>query len=161
MSEDHAESATPASDVERPAPGLPRTVVWLGVVSLLTDASSDMIYPLLPLFLTGTLGAGPGYVGLVEGVAETTASLLKLVSGRLADRGGRKKPLTLLGYSISSLARPLVALARAPWMVLAVRFADRVGKGIRSSPRDALVAAVTPVDRRGAAYGYHRAMDNA
>jgi MFS family permease len=136
-------------------------VVWLGVVSLLTDASAEMIYPLLPLFLTTVLGAGPRFVGAVEGVAETTASLLKLFSGWLADRMPRKKPLTVLGYSLSSLTRPLVAAATAPWMVLVIRFADRVGKGLRSSPRDALLAEVTPAERRGAAYGYHRAMDNA
>ena len=100
-------------------------------------------------------------MGAVEGVAETTASLLKLVSGWLADRMPRKKPLTVLGYSLSSLTRPLVAAATAPWMVLVIRFADRVGKGLRSSPRDALLAEVTPAERRGAAYGYHRAMDNA
>src|SRR5207244_3976020 len=124
-------------------------VVWFGVVSLLTDASSEMIYPLLPLFLTGVLGAGPRFVGVVEGVAETTASLLKLASGWLSDHLPRRKPLTVIGYGLSSLARPLVAAATAPWMVLAVRFLDRVGKGLRGTPRDAIVAAVTPADRRG------------
>jgi MFS family permease len=144
----------------RPSATLPATVIWLGVVSLLTDASSEMIYPLLPLFLTSVLGAGPRFVGAVEGIAETTASLLKLISGWLADRMPRKKPLTVIGYSLSSLTRPLVAAATAPWMVLVIRFADRVGKGLRSSPRDALLAEVTPAGQRGAAYGYHRAMDN-
>ena len=144
-----------------PTPKLPRPVLWFGVVSFLTDASSELIYPLLPRFLTVVLGAGAGFVGAVEGVAEATASLLKLVSGRLADAAPRKKPLTVIGYGISSLVRPLVALATAPWMVLGVRFLDRVGKGIRSSPRDAILAEVTPKEQRGAAYGYHRAMDNA
>jgi MFS family permease len=140
---------------------LPRAVVWLGVVSFLTDASGEMIYPLLPIFLTTVLKASTGFIGLVEGVAETTASLLKLVSGRLADAMPRKKPLTVAGYGLSSAARPLIAFAPAPIYVLLIRFADRFGKGVRSSPRDALVAEVTPSDRRGAAYGYHRAMDNA
>jgi MFS family permease len=139
---------------------LPRAVLWLGVVSLATDAASEMIYPLLPLFLTSVLGAGAGFVGLVEGAAEATASLLKLYSGRLADRVSRRKPLTILGYGISSMLRPLVAFATAPWMILVVRVGDRVGKGIRSSPRDALLADVTPIDQRGRAFGFHRAMDN-
>jgi MFS family permease len=140
---------------------LPRAVRRLGLVSLLTDASSDMIYPLLPAFLTGTLGARASFVGLVEGLAEAVASVLKIVSGRLADRSPRKKPLIVAGYSLSSLARPLVALATAPWHVLAVRVTDRVGKGVRSAPRDALLAHVTPPALRGRAYGFHRAMDNA
>ena len=150
-----------SAPVEKSSRRLPSAVVWLGVVSLLTDASGEMIYPLLPLFLTSVLGAAPGFVGIVEGVAETTASLLKLVSGWITDHLPRKKPLTVLGYGISSTVRPLVALATAPWMVLAIRFTDRVGKGLRSTPRDAIVAEVTPADRRGAAYGYHRGMDNA
>lgn len=131
------------------------------MVSLTTDISSEMIYPLMPLFLATVLGAGRGFIGVVEGAAEATASLLKLVSGRLSDRVRRRKPLTVLGYAISSLARPLVGLARAPWMVLVVRLFDRLGKGIRTSPRDALVADVTPAQGRGRAYGFHRAMDNA
>ncbi len=139
---------------------LPRAVFWLGVVSLATDASSEMIYPLLPLFLVSVLGAGQEFVGAIEGAAEALASLLKLVSGRLADRARRKKPLTIFGYGISSTVRPLVGLATAPWMVLAIRLTDRVGKGLRSSPRDALIADATPADRRGRAFGFHRAMDN-
>lgn len=145
-----------------PSPSvLPRAVVWLGVVSLATDAASEMIYPLLPLFLTTVLGAGAGFVGLIEGAAEATASLLKLYSGRLADRVARRKPLTVFGYGISSTLRPLAAFATAPWMILVVRVGDRVGKGLRSSPRDALLADVTPIDQRGRAFGFHRAMDNA
>jgi MFS family permease len=140
---------------------LPRAVVWLGVVSLATDASSDMIYPLLPLFLTNVLGASPQTLGIIEGAAEGTAALLKLISGRLADRARRRKPLTIVGYGISSVVRPLAGLATAAWMILAVRLSDRVGKGIRSSPRDALLADVTAPEHRGRAFGFHRAMDNA
>jgi MFS family permease len=129
-------------------------------VSLLTDASSEMIYPLLPAFLL-TLGAGPAFLGLVEGAAETTAAFVKLVSGRLSDRLPRRKPLIVAGYSVSSLVRPLVALATAPVHVLAVRVVDRIGKGVRSAPRDALIAQVTPPGSLGRAYGFHRALDNA
>src|SRR5688572_20656821 len=139
---------------------LPRTVRVLGAVSLLTDASSEMIYPLLPAFLL-TLGAGPAFLGLVEGAAEATAAFVKLVSGRLSDRLSRRKPLIVAGYSLSSLVRPLVALATAPVHVLAVRVVDRIGKGVRSAPRDALIAQVTPPGSLGRAYGFHRALDNA
>ena len=139
---------------------LPKPVKVLGAVSLLTDASSEMIYPLLPAFLTGALRAGPAFVGLVEGAAEAAASLLKLASGWLSDRWGRRKPLVVAGYSLSSIARPLVALATAPWHVLAIRVADRVGKGTRGAPRDAWLAEVTPSAVRGRAYGFHRAMDH-
>jgi MFS family permease len=141
-------------------PPLPRTVRILGAVSLLTDASSEMIYPLLPAFLL-TLGAGPAFLGLVEGAAEATAAFVKLVSGRLSDRLSRRKPLIVAGYSLSSLVRPLVALATAPVHVLAVRVVDRIGKGVRSAPRDALIAQVTPPGSLGRAYGFHRALDNA
>jgi MFS family permease len=140
--------------------GLSRNVVALGLVSLLTDASSEMIYPLLPLFLTSVLGAGQIFVGLVEGIAESAASLTKLGSGWLSDRLGRRKELVVAGYTLSTLTRPLVAFALAPWHVLAVRFADRLGKGLRTSPRDALIAASTDVTMRGRAYGFHRSMDH-
>lgn len=140
---------------------LPRAVWTLGLVSLLTDVSSEMIYPLLPAFLTGTLGAGPAFLGLVEGTAEAAASLLKIASGRLSDRMPRRKPLVVAGYALSSIARPLIALAAAPWHVFAVRLADRIGKGTRGAPRDALVAEVTPPEQRGRAFGLHRAMDHA
>ncbi len=139
---------------------LPRNVIALGVVSLLTDFSSDMIYPLLPVFLTATLGAGPAALGIIEGVAEATASLLKLFSGAWSDRAGKKKPLVVAGYLLSSVARPLVGFASAWGHVLAVRFSDRIGKGIRSSPRDALIAASVSAEDRGRAYGLHRAMDH-
>lgn len=140
---------------------LARNVVALGVVSLLTDASSEMIYPLLPLFLTGTLGASAAAVGAIEGAAESTAALLKLASGWWSDRVRRRKPLVVAGYGIASLVRPLVALAQGAGQVLAIRLADRVGKGIRSSPRDALIADSVVPGERGRAFGFHRAMDHA
>jgi MFS family permease len=136
--------------------------VWaLGIVSFLTDFSTEMIYPLLPLFLTRTLGASVGFVGVLEGAAETTASVLKLFSGWLADRLGVRKPLVGIGYGLSSLAKPLVAIAGAPWHVLAIRLADRAGKGIRTAPRDALIADAVPADQRGRAFGLQRTLDHA
>jgi len=140
---------------------LPRVVVWLGVVSLLTDVGTEMIYPLLPMFLSDVLHAPKSFIGAVEGAAEATASLLKLISGRIVDRMQRRKPLTVLGYGPSSLVRPIVGLATHPWHVLATRVADRIGKGLRSSPRDALLADAAPIEMRGRAYGFHQAMDNA
>jgi len=139
---------------------LPRNVRVLGFVSLLTDTSSEMIYPLLPIFLTKVLGAGPAFLGLIEGIAEATASILKLASGALTDLLGRRKPLVLLGYSLSTLSRPLMAVAQAPLHVLLIRFSDRIGKGIRGAPRDALIVDVTHPDDRGRAFGYQRAMDH-
>lgn len=136
-------------------------VLWLGLVSLLTDLSSEMIYPLLPFFLTATLGAGPAFLGIVEGVAEATASLLKLASGWFSDRIGRRKPLVLVGYGLASIARPLIAIATAPWHVLTIRFTDRIGKGIRSAPRDVLLVDAVEPAARGAAFGFHRAADHA
>jgi MFS family permease len=146
--------------VSEPRPRLARAVVALGAVSLFTDASSEMIVPLLPSFLA-TMGAGPAALGFIEGWADATAALLKLVSGGLADRVKRRKPLVLLGYGLSSAIRPLMALAQAVPHVFAIRFLDRVGKGVRTSPRDAIVADVTPAGMRGRAFGLHRAMDNA
>lgn len=140
-------------------PRLARNVVALGVVSLFTDVSSEVVYPLLPLFLTA-LGAGPAFVGLVEGIAETTASLLKLVAGWLSDRLRRRKALVVLGYGLSSATRPLMAMALAPVHVLVVRFTDRLGKGVRGAPRDALIADSTDPSIRGRAFGFHRAMDH-
>lgn len=141
--------------------GISGNVLVLGIVSFLTDVSSEMIYPLLPLFLTTVLGAGPAFLGLIEGVAESTAAFLKLASGIFSDRVRSRKGLVVAGYTISSLARPLVAAATAPAAVLAIRFADRMGKGIRTSPRDALIADSTDPAIRGKAYGFHRAMDHA
>lgn len=133
----------------------------LGVVSFFTDLSSEMIYPLLPVFLASVLGASALVLGLIEGIAEATASSLKVVSGIWTDHARRRKPFIVLGYGISGFFRPLIGVAQSWYFVLALRFFDRVGKGIRSSPRDALIADVTPEEQRGAAYGMHRAMDHA
>lgn len=141
--------------------GITGNILILGLVSFLTDLSSEMIYPLLPVFLTTVLGAGPAILGVIEGVAESTASLLKLVSGIMSDRGGDRKKLVLSGYGISSFARPLIAAATGPLAVLVIRFADRVGKGVRTSPRDALIADSVDPAIRGKAYGFHRSMDHA
>ena len=130
------------------------------MTALFTDVGTEMIFPLLPVFLVGTLGASPAYLGLVEGAATTVASLLKLASGIIADHTERRKPLVLLGYGLASAVRPFVALATRPWHVLAVRLTDRVGKGLRSSPRDALIADAAGA-RAGRAFGFHQAMDNA
>jgi len=148
------------SPERRRAIPLPRNVKVLSAVSFLQDAASDLVYPVLPLFVTQTLGAPPSVLGLIEGVAEGTAAVGKAVSGRLADRF-RRKPLITIGYSISALGKPLIALA-GPWgVVLVARFVDRVGKGLRTSPRDALIAADTPPEIRGRAFGFHRAADSA
>jgi MFS family permease len=141
--------------------GITGNILILGLVSFLTDFSSEMIYPLLPVFLTAVLGAGPAVLGVIEGVAESTASLLKLVSGIMSDRMSDRKRLVLSGYGISSFARPLIAAATGPLAVLVIRFADRVGKGIRTSPRDALIADSVDPSIRGKAYGFHRSMDHA
>jgi len=140
--------------------GLTRNVIILGFVSLLNDGASEMIYPLLPVFLTAVLGAGPAALGIIEGIAESTASLLKLYSGYLSDRVKRRKGWILAGYLISNVIRPLIAFSTSWVHVLALRFSDRVGKGLRTSPRDAIIADSTPVEYRGLAYGFHRAMDH-
>jgi len=137
-------------------------VLVLGLVSLFTDFSSEMIYPLLPVFFSGLVpvGAVAVYVGLMEGLAETTASLLKIFSGRISDALGKRKALAVLGYGISSVARPLMAACAAGWHVVALRFLDRVGKGIRTSPRDALISDSVGKEHRGLAFSFHRAMDH-
>ena len=132
----------------------------LAAVSLLTDVSSEMIAPLLPIFLSATLGASASAVGAIEGAAESTAALLKLASGWWSDRLPRRKPLVVGGYLLASVARPLVAFAGSAAQVLAVRLTDRVGKGIRTAPRDALLAASVPAAVRGRAFGFHRAADH-
>jgi MFS family permease len=142
-------------------PRLGRNVIALGVVSFFTDASSEMIYPLLPIFLTSVLGASASMLGTIEGAAESTAALLKLASGWWSDRAKRRKPLVVSGYVLAGLVRPLVAAAQSAWQVLAIRLTDRVGKGIRSSPRDALIAESVDPGIRGRAFGFHSAMDNA
>ena len=140
---------------------LPRTVKALAAVSLFTDASSEMIYPLLPAFLTATLGVSVAWVGIIEGAADATASLLKLASGWWSDRMPRRKPLVVWGYGLASVLRPLVAFATAGWHVLAIRVGDRVGKGIRGAPRDAMIADAVPTSERGRAFGAQRAADHA
>jgi MFS family permease len=137
-------------------------VLAMGLVSMFTDASSEMIYPLLPVFFTGLvpLGMAAVYVGLMEGVAETTASLLKIFSGGLSDKLGKRKSLVVAGYGLSTFARPLMALAFAGWNVVALRFLDRIGKGIRTSPRDALIGDSVDKSVRGLAFSFHRSMDH-
>ena len=148
-------------DHPAPAPrGLPPAVIALGITSFFADVSSEMIFPLLPVFVV-SLGASTIFLGLVEGLADAISSLLKLASGYLADHTPRKKPLVLFGYATAALVRPLMALASAPWHVLAVRVTDRVGKGIRSSPRDVLIASSVSAQETGRAFGFHRAMDHA
>ena len=139
---------------------LPRNVVFIGLVSLLNDASSEIIYPMLPAFLALALGASPKAIGVVEGVAESVSSLLKLLSGYFSDRTGKRKGPVVLGYGLASVMRPLLALTTTWYQVLAVRFTDRVGKGMRSAPRDAMIADAAPPAERGLAFGFHRAMDH-
>ena len=139
---------------------LPRNIFAISLVSLLNDASSEVIYPLLPVFLSLTLGASPGIVGLIEGAAESMSSLLKLFAGHFSDRRGKRKMFVVFGYALSSFTRPLLAFAGSWSQVLGLRLADRVGKGIRSSPRDAMIADNVRVEERGIAFGFHRAMDH-
>ena len=140
---------------------LPRTVWLIGLISLVNDSSSEMLYPLIPLYLSSVLMAGPRALGIIEGIAEATASLLKLFSGVVVDRTQHSKPWVVVGYGLAALGRPLIAFVTSwPWL-LVIRFADRIGKGLRSSPRDALLAGSVPADQRGVAFGLHRAMDNA
>src|SRR3954468_14952395 len=141
--------------------GLSRPVWLLGWVSFFTDTASEMVYPLLPLFLTRVLGAGALSLGVIEGVAEGANSVLKIISGWLTDRFGQPKKLVLGGYGLSSAVRPLIAFVTAWPQVLALRFTDRLGKGIRSSPRDAMLASFAPATTRGRVYGFHRGMDHA
>ena len=138
-------------------------VLMMGLVSFFTDASSEMIYPLLPLFFAGLVpvGAVAVYIGLMEGVAESTASLLKIFSGRLSDTLGKRKLLAVVGYGLSTLSRPAMALATGGWHVILMRFADRVGKGIRTAPRDALISDSAGPEVRGFAFSFHRGMDHA
>ena len=139
---------------------LPATVILLGLTSFFTDVGSELVFPLLPAFVA-SLGAGTAFLGLVEGIADATSSLLKLASGHVSDRFPRRKPLVLFGYGVAAAARPLIALATLPWHVLAVRVTDRVGKGLRSTPRDVLIASAVPKEDTGRAFGLHHAMDHA
>jgi len=146
-------------DERSPVPGVSRNVWWLGVTSFFTDISSEMLYPLIPIFITATLGAPAYAVGVIEGVAEATASFLKLVSGWLSDRLGRRRAIVIAGYGLSAAAKPLLALAGVWGTVLLARFVDRFGKGVRTSARDALLAESAPAALRGRAFGFHRSAD--
>lgn len=140
---------------------LPRSVWLLGLISLVNDSASELVYPLVPLYLSSVLMAGPRVLGLIEGVAEALASLLKLWAGVMADRSGRSKPWVVAGYGLAGLARPALALVTGWPLLLALRLADRIAKAVRAAPRDALLAAHIGAGQRGLAFGLHRAMDNA
>ncbi len=139
---------------------VPRTVKGLSLVSLFNDLASEMVYPLLPAFVTRTLGGGAILLGLLDGASDLTSAVLKWVSGRLADRPKWRSPMILVGYATAILVRPIIAVANAAWQVVGFRVVDRVGKGIRTAPRDALIAAVTPAAQRGRAFGFHRGADH-
>jgi MFS family permease len=139
---------------------IPGSVIMLGIVSLFTDAASEMIYPLVPIYIAA-LGSGALLIGVIEGIAETTASMLKLVSGIISDKIGKRKMLVVIGYTISSLVRPVTGLVTSAWQIILIRMFDRVGKGIRTAPRDALIASSVDESIRGRSYGFHRAMDSA
>jgi MFS family permease len=136
-----------------------QAVIMLGIVSLFTDVATEMIYPLVPVFIAA-LGSGAILLGVIEGVAETTASMLNLISGIISDKIRKRKLLVLIGYSISSIVRPLTGLVSSAWQIVFIRMFDRVGKGIRSSPRDALIASASDENIRGKSYGFHQAMDH-
>ncbi|MEZ5931778.1 MAG: MFS transporter [Alphaproteobacteria bacterium] len=140
---------------------IPRSIWALGLVSLFMDASSELIHSLLPLFMTTVLGTSVLVVGLIEGIAEATASIVKVFSGALSDYLGRRKLLTVIGYGLAALTKPLFPLAGSAGMVLSARFLDRIGKGIRGAPRDALIGDIAPPDLRGASYGLRQALDTA
>ncbi len=139
---------------------LPATVLALGFTSFFTDVASEMVFPLLPAFLV-TLGAGPTFLGVLEGVADALSAILKYQAGAWSDRLPKKKPLVLFGYGLATVVRPLFAVAAAPWHVLSIRLLDRVGKGVRSAPRDVLIAGAVDKAEAGRAFGFHRAMDHA
>ena len=141
--------------------GLHSNIFFLGLVSFLTDVSSEMVFTLIPLFLANVLGAAPVIIGFVEGVAESTASLLKVFSGWLSDKLGKRKSLAIIGYVLSTLAKPFMYIATTWGLVLGIRFTDRLGKGVRTAPRDALVADSVSADERGKSFGFHRAMDTS
>jgi MFS family permease len=143
-----------------PSSKIPKPVWFLGWTSLLTDAATEIIYPLLPVYLRQVLGASATSLGIIEGVAEGINSLLKVISGRIADRRSRRRPLVIMGYAISSAARPLIAFTTAWPQVLAIRALDRTGKGIRGAPRDAMLARFAGQSDRGRIFGFHRAMDH-
>jgi MFS family permease len=155
-----ANSANGLSGLWRRYRHMPRNVIAIGLVSLLNDSSSEIIYPLLPVFLSLSIGASPAIVGLIEGAAESVSSLLKLFAGNFSDRRRSRKGFVVFGYALAGFTRPLLAFASSWGQVLAIRLTDRVGKGIRSSPRDAMIADTVGVGERGLAFGFHRAMDH-
>lgn len=140
---------------------LPRAVWLIGLISLVNDSASEMLYPLMPLYLASVLMAGPKALGIIEGIAEATSSIFKLISGVIVDRTKKAKPWIVLGYTLAGIGRPLIAIANSWLWVLAIRFTDRMGKGLRSSPRDAFLAETVLEHQRGVTFGLHRSMDNA
>jgi len=157
--EQRHDEQSPSPDEPSPIRGISHNVFVLALVSLCTDTSGEMIYPLVPLFLTGVLGAPATVVGLIEGLAEATANVLKLVSGRITDRRGGQRAWVFAGYGLSALSKPLLALAAVWPLVLLARLVDRVGKGTRGTPRDAIIAASSDPTTRGSAFDFHRSMD--
>ena len=158
---DSQEQTTRTPRPQPRAPSLPRQVKLFGWVSLLNDFASEMIYPLLPAFITGVLGGGPQALGALDGAAEFAAAFVKLGAGRLADRVPLRGPLIVVGYFVAVIVRPVIAVTGAAWQVIGLRVVDRLGKGLRTPPRDALIADVTPTELRGRAFGLQRGMDHA
>ena len=154
MSSAQAPAVTPA------ATQLPRAVKLFGLVSLLNDFASEMIYPLLPTFMTTVLGAGAGALGALDGAAEFASAIVKFISGRLSDRPARRGRLVILGYATAVVVRPVIAATAAAWQVIGLRVVDRFGKGLRSPPRDALISDATPAALRGRAFGLQRGLDH-
>jgi MFS family permease len=150
---------TDEAAIDKGRADLPRSIWALGLVSMFADISSEMVHGLLPVFLTTVLGASAEIIGLIEGIGEATASISKLFSGWISDWLGKRKALTIVGYGLGALSKPLFAIAPTAWWVLAARFSDRVGKGIRGAPRDALVSDLAPAELRGAAYGLRQSLD--
>jgi len=141
--------------------GFDKNIFWMGLTSFLTDAGSEMIHPILPIFLSSVLGVNKAFIGLIEGIAEATASLLKVVSGWLSDKLDSRKEIIVFGYSLSTIAKPLLAVSSSGWHVLTIRFFDRLGKGLRGAPRDALISGSCKDCDLGRSFGFHRAMDSA
>src|SRR5256885_2273961 len=157
---DRSPLRVPSPESRTPDP-LPRQVKLFGWVSLLNDFASEMIYPLLPAFVTGVLGGGAGVLGALDGAAEFAAAVVKLAAGRLADRTTLRGPMIVLGDFIAVVVRPVIAVTGAAWQVIGLRVVDRLGKGLRTPPRDALIADLTPPQQRGRAFGLQRGMDHA
>src|SRR6059036_3638792 len=161
MRRDAAASAARGVDAPiTPPAGLPRQVKLFGAVSLLNDFASEMVYPLLPAFVTSVLGGGALALGALDGAADAAAALVKLLAGRLADRPERRGPLIVGGYFLAALVRPVIAITAAAWQVIGLRVVDRLGKGLRTPPRDALIADVTPAPLVGRAFGVQRGLDH-